>query len=190
MSIWWSRCPESMAQRARDSDTPFRRSSTGWMPARIGRLSNGVGRRQPVTMRRWWQGQWDGCQHYNSRQVRSTLLLGGPGLRWIFVALLSQHPNPSQQVASKVQRVMSVPCEVTLDVGGRWTSCPTLLRGTLALRKRTVVEVDFLLTFSFLIVEMGGCRHRSCSLATHHLSKKKKPSLFSFCTHCGVKLSK
>ena len=30
----WSRCPGSMAQRARDTVAPLRRSSAGWMPAR------------------------------------------------------------------------------------------------------------------------------------------------------------
>jgi len=47
-----SRCPGSMAQRARDNVAPLRRSSAGWMPARIGRLSAGVGRRHPVTIRK------------------------------------------------------------------------------------------------------------------------------------------
>ena len=48
----WSRCPGSMARRPRDSVTPLRRSSAGWMPARIGRLYAGVGRRHPVTLHR------------------------------------------------------------------------------------------------------------------------------------------
>ena len=42
----------SMARRARDSVAPLRRSSAGWMPARIGRLFAGVGRRHPVTIRK------------------------------------------------------------------------------------------------------------------------------------------
>jgi len=37
---------------ARDSVAPLRRSSAGWMPARIGRLSAGVGHKQPVTIRK------------------------------------------------------------------------------------------------------------------------------------------
>jgi len=45
-----SRCPGSMARGARDSVAPLRRSSAGWMPAMIGRLSAGVGRRHPVTI--------------------------------------------------------------------------------------------------------------------------------------------
>ena len=42
----------SMARRPRDSVAPLRRSSAGWMPARIGRLSASVGRRHPVTIRK------------------------------------------------------------------------------------------------------------------------------------------
>ena len=52
VSAEWSRCPGSMARRHRDSATPLRRSSASWMPARIGRLSAGVGRRHPVTIRK------------------------------------------------------------------------------------------------------------------------------------------
>ena len=52
VSAEWSRCPGSMAQRAGDSVTPFRRNSAGWMSARIGRLSAGVGCRHPVTIRK------------------------------------------------------------------------------------------------------------------------------------------
>jgi len=48
----WSRCPGSMALRARDSVAPERRSSAGSMPTRIGRLSAGVGRRHPITIRK------------------------------------------------------------------------------------------------------------------------------------------
>jgi len=47
-----SRCPGSMAWHPMDSMAPLRRSSAGWMPARIGRLSAGVGRRHPVTRRK------------------------------------------------------------------------------------------------------------------------------------------
>jgi len=41
-----------MARRIRDSVAPLRRSSAGWIPTRIGRLSAGVGRRDPITMRK------------------------------------------------------------------------------------------------------------------------------------------
>jgi len=47
VSAEWSKCPSSMARRARDSVTPWRLSSADWMPARIGRLSTGAGRRHP-----------------------------------------------------------------------------------------------------------------------------------------------
>ena len=67
-----SRCPGSMARRARDSVGPLRRSSAGWMPARLGRLSVGVGRSHPVTFARWrwWLGQWGGCDHCDTWQER------------------------------------------------------------------------------------------------------------------------
>jgi len=51
MSAEWSRCPGSIARCARESVGPLR-SSAGWMPARIWRLSAGVGRRHPVTIRK------------------------------------------------------------------------------------------------------------------------------------------
>ena len=47
-----SRCPGSVALRARGSVAPMRRSSAGWRPAKIGGLSAGVGRRHPVTIRK------------------------------------------------------------------------------------------------------------------------------------------
>ena len=46
----WSKCPGSMARRTRDSVVPLRRSSAGWMPARIGRFSAGAGCRHQVTI--------------------------------------------------------------------------------------------------------------------------------------------
>jgi len=52
VSAEWNRCPGSMARRFRDSVAPLRRSSADWIPARIGRLFPGVGRRPPVTIRR------------------------------------------------------------------------------------------------------------------------------------------
>jgi len=48
VSIEWSKCPGSTARCAKDSVAPMRQSSAGWMPARIGRLSAGVGCRHPV----------------------------------------------------------------------------------------------------------------------------------------------
>ena len=52
VSAEWSSCPGSMEQCARGSVASLRRRSAGWMPARMGRLSAGVGRRHPVTIRK------------------------------------------------------------------------------------------------------------------------------------------
>ena len=81
VSAEWSRCLGSMARCARDSVAPLRQSSAGWMPAKIGRLFAGVGRRRPVTIRKasLMAGQWGRCEHRGTRQERSTLLLNGPG---------------------------------------------------------------------------------------------------------------
>ena len=43
VSAEWSWCPGSVALIARDSVAPLRRSSAGWMPARMRRLSTGIG---------------------------------------------------------------------------------------------------------------------------------------------------
>jgi len=50
VSAEWSRCPGTMAQRARDSVDPLRRISAGWIPVMMGRLSAGAGCRHPVTI--------------------------------------------------------------------------------------------------------------------------------------------
>jgi len=52
VSAGWSKCPGSVARRARDRVNPMRRSSAGWTPARVGSLSVSVGRRHPVTIRK------------------------------------------------------------------------------------------------------------------------------------------
>ena len=131
VSAKWSRCPGSMARRARDWVAPMRRSSAGWMPARVGRLSAGVGRRHPVTIRKasLMVGSMRRDEHCGTKQARSTLRLNGPRLWWLFATLLLQHPSQSQQAASGVRRVMSASCEVTQGVGDTWATCPTLLRG-------------------------------------------------------------
>jgi len=83
VSTEWSRCLSSMAWLARDSVAPLRRSSAGWMPARIRRLFAGIGRRHPVTIHKasLMAGQRGRCEHCGTRQERSTLLLNGPGQR-------------------------------------------------------------------------------------------------------------
>ena len=64
-----------MARRPRDSMAPLRRSSAGWMPARMGRLSAGVGRRHPVTIRKasLMVGSIGGYEHYGTKQESCTL---------------------------------------------------------------------------------------------------------------------
>ena len=142
LSADWSRCPGSLARRARGSVAPLRRSSAGWMPARIGRLSAGDAGIQPqFERRRWWQGRWGGYEHCGTRHARRTLRLNGPGLGWLFAELLLQHPNRSQQAASVAQRVMSAPCEVTQGVGDTWATCPTLLRGNVGLEQKSRVSL-------------------------------------------------
>ena len=89
VSAVWIRCPDSMARCARDRVAPLRRSSVSCMPARAGRVSTGVECR---------------CEHYSTRQERSTLLLNELGLRWLFATLLLQHHSPSQRVASSAMR--------------------------------------------------------------------------------------
>jgi len=123
-SAEWSRYPGSMARRTRDSVAPLRRSSAGWMPARIGRLSTGLGRRHPVAIRKesLMAGRWGGYEQCGTRQVRSTLRLNAPGQEWLFAALLLQQPNRNQQA----RRVMSVSCEVTQGVVDTWATCPAL----------------------------------------------------------------
>jgi len=81
MSAEWSRCPSSVARRTRNSVDPLRRRSAGWMPARIERLSAGVGRRHPVSILKapLMAGQW-------TRQARSTLRLRlNTATRWIYI---------------------------------------------------------------------------------------------------------
>ena len=133
VSAEWSRCPGSMARRPRDSVAPLRRSSAGWMPARTGRLSAGVGRRHPVTIRKvslmvgsirrvWALRLQAGAA---PKQERSTLQLNGQGPGCLFATLLLQRPSRSQQAASRVRRGMLASCGVTQGVGGTWATCPT-----------------------------------------------------------------
>jgi len=127
-------------RRPRDSVAPLRRSSAGWMPARIGRLSACVGRRHPVTnrkaslmvesIRQVWALRHQTGEQYSA--VECTV----PGLGWLFAMLLLQHPNQSQQAASWVRWVMSASCEVTRGVGDTWATCPTLLRDIWARSRR------------------------------------------------------
>ena len=138
-----------MARRVRDNVAPLRRSSAGWMPARIGQWSAGVkaGIQSQFVRRRWWLGQWGGCEHYGTSQERSTLLLNGTGLRWLFAKLQPQQNSQNQQAASRVRRVMLAFCEMTRGVSDTRKSCPTLLRGIWA-RSKLAAFRRLKLTFS------------------------------------------
>jgi len=39
--------------------------------------------------------------------IQCTLLLNGPGIRWLLAMLLAQHPSPNQWAASRVRLVIS-----------------------------------------------------------------------------------
>ena len=127
VSAEWSRCPGSIARRPSNSVDPLRRSSSGWMLARIGRLSTGVGRRHPVTLRnaslmvRSMRREW-ALRHQTGAQYSAVEWTRARGL---FATLLLQYPNRSQQAAPGARRVMLASCEVTQGVGGTWATCPT-----------------------------------------------------------------
>jgi len=127
----------------RDSGATLQRSSAGCMPAGERRLSAGVGHRHPVTVCKalFTAGSVTQVQVSTAAPDRSvvqssTLLLNGPGLRWLCATLFLQQPSQSQQTASRVQTVVSTFCEVTRGVGGIWVSCPTLVRGMWARSKK------------------------------------------------------
>ena len=99
------------ARRARNSLVPLRRSSASWMPARMGRLSAGVERRHPVTirkaslmaksMRRVWV-----CEHCGTRQDRSTLLLNTRAkLAVRNVVVRAPQPEPASGLKSATRDV-------------------------------------------------------------------------------------
>jgi len=130
VSAEWSGCQGFMGRRARDSVAPLRRSSVGWMPARIGRLSACEGHRNPVTVHKasflaesmrqvWALWQQTRTQWYAVEWTR---------VRWLLATLLPQQPSPSQQAAARVLCMMSPFCEVTQGVGDMWATCPRLLR--------------------------------------------------------------
>jgi len=95
------------------------------MPARIGRLSAGVGRRHSVTIRKaslmarsTRRFEWDIIQERSDTiQERSILLLSGLGQGWQFAELLLQHPSHVQPAASRVRRMILTYCEVSRGVG-------------------------------------------------------------------------
>jgi len=97
---------------------PLRWSSAGWMPARVGRLSAGVGRmRHLVTIRKssLMAGRWGGYEHCGTRQEYSAVKCNSAGVTVRRVVAPAPQPgySRSQQAASGVRRVMSASCEVT-----------------------------------------------------------------------------
>ena len=86
-------------------------------------------------------------------------------VRCLFAALLLQHPSQSQQDTSWMRRMMSAFCEVPRGVGDREHPVQRYSEvfGLGAKGQGFVVEVDFQLTFSFLVVELEDCQHRFCS---------------------------
>ena len=138
VSAEWRRCPGSMALRPKDSVPPLRRSSAGWMPARIGRLSTAAERRHSVaickaslmasSMRRVWALRQQTGAKYSAVECTR--------IGWLLATLLLQHSNWSQQAASEVRRVILESCEVTQGVGDTWATGPTLLRGIWARSRR------------------------------------------------------
>jgi len=95
LSAEWNRCPRSITRHASNSVAPFRRSAAGWMPARTGRLSTGIGRRYSVKIRKaslmtglvrrvWAVGHHAGAQYYSVEN--------GPRQGWLFAALFSSTP--------------------------------------------------------------------------------------------------
>ena len=68
-------------------------------------LVQDAGIQSQFARRRWWRGRWGGCEHCGTKQECLTLRSNAPGLRWLFAALLLQHPNRSQQTASTARCV-------------------------------------------------------------------------------------
>jgi len=109
VSAEWSRCPGFMAQRPRDSVAPLRRSSAGWMPARVGRLSTGVGRRHPVTIHKaslmagWMRRVW-ALRHQTGAQY-SAVECTRAGVAVRNVAAPASQPEPASRLRSATRDV-------------------------------------------------------------------------------------
>jgi len=140
LSAEWSRCPGSMAWRARDSVAPWRRSSAGWMPARIGRLSAGVRRRHPVTIRKasltagsirrvWTLRHQTGAQYSAVECTRARVAVGR-------VVAPAHRPEPASRLRSATRDVSFLRNDSRCRrYVGDLSTCPTLLRGIWAGRR-------------------------------------------------------
>ena len=109
VSAEWSRCPGSMPRRARHSVAPLRRSSAGWMLARIGRLSSGVGRKHPVTicqaslmvgsMRRVWALWYQTGTQYSAVECTGARV----AVRSVVAPARARAPAPQPAPASRLR---------------------------------------------------------------------------------------
>jgi len=115
VSAEWSRCPGSMARHASDSVAPLRRSSEGWMPARIGCLSAGVGRRRPVAIRKaslmarammrlWALRQRTGAQYSTVERIRYRVAIRT-------VVARASRPAPASRLKSGTHNVSFLPSD-------------------------------------------------------------------------------
>jgi len=156
VSAEWCTYLGSMARRARDSVASLRRSSAGWMPARIGRLSAGSSHKprgviQTRSMRRvralWHQS---GAQNFAVEWTRFKVAVRN-------IVSPARDSKPPQE------------CDTWCQLFVKWFEVicerPAVLRysevfGLRANGQSFVAEVGFQLTFSFLVVEMEDCRRR------------------------------
>jgi len=127
-----------MARCVRDSVATLRRSSAGWMHARIGRLSTGVGRRHLVTIRkaslmagsirRVWALRHQAEAQYSAVECTRARV----AIRRIYAP--APQPEPESRLSSAMRDVSF--CEVIQGVGDTWATFPTLLRGIWARSRR------------------------------------------------------
>ena len=123
----WSRSPGHAARCVRDNVAPLKRSSTGWMPARIGRLSAGLGRNHPVTIRK--ASLMSGSVKW-AWALRHQAGAQDSAVEWARAKVAVRNVAAAAPPArARVRRVMSVFCEATRGVSVTWASYPTLLRG-------------------------------------------------------------
>ena len=162
-STEWSRCPGSMAQRARDSVAPLHRSSAGWMPARIGRLSAGIKCRHPVTICKvllirqvWTLRHQTGAQYSAVECNRSRMTV-------CRVVGLAPQPEPVNRLRSATRDVSFLQVTQVLAIREQPVQRYSEVFGLGAEGQDFTVVVDFHLTFSFLVVEAEGCWHCFCS---------------------------
>ena len=136
-----------MARRPRDSVAPLRRSSAGWMPARIGRLSAGVGRRHPVTIRiaplmvgsirqLWAMRRQTGVQYSAVEWIRARVAVRN-------VISPASQPQPASRLSSATRDASFLRSDKVSAVRERPVQRYSEVFGLGAERQCFVVEVDF-----------------------------------------------